>query len=342
MAIYVNDTELENVYFNKTKLDRVYVNNVMVYESTIYIDKPTVEGAYTFNADTQSAIISGYDESQMTISGTLSAKSVGTYHIYFEPKKGYAWKDGTTSKLDYTWTIAKKSIAIPSLSASSFVWVEGNSHSIVVKNLDADYVTQSGTLSQTDTSANLAKANTVTWALKYPSDTKWTDNTNANKSASWSAKWVDGSSHYKNDIYNRGWYVGNGIGLCGTSNSDPKSSISMGGASQPYILWNRASQTSKYEFVYFNSQSYLYKLHWNFEFINGGTAEIRAIPLKLQSSTRCSTYNSYTNSESTVTATSGSVYGSESTYISSSGWIPAFGQASTSAGNVKITRIYHD
>ena len=339
MAIYVNGTKLENTYFNGTKLDRVYVNNTLVYESTIYIAKPTVTGAYTFNTATQSAVISGYSSSQVTVSGTLSAKSAGTYHVYFEPKKGYAWKDGTTSKLDYTWTIAKRSITIPSLSATSFVWLEGSSHSVVVKNIDTGYVTQSGTLYQTDTSANIGKANTVTWALKYPSDTKWTDNTNANKSASWSAKWTDGTSHYKNDIYNRGW--NSGLLAYARYNYETGSTIDYGSTSQPYIKITHDSTTidSVKSVLYVKNTGYLLNARWDFEFSK--KADACAQGLYTERASGKFVTSDYDNSEAELTdVISGTVYGTAMDKPTGVYYYPCFSFANYNT-TCKITRIYH-
>ena len=49
------------------------------------------------------------------------------------------------------------------------------------------------------------KTYTVTWSLKDTGNTTWSDNSTGNKSANWSINWVNGQSHYSNDIYNRGW-----------------------------------------------------------------------------------------------------------------------------------------
>ena len=49
---------------------------------------------------------------------------------------------------------------------------------------------------------------TVTWSLKDTGNTTWSDNSTGNKSANWSINWVNGQSHYSNDIYNRGWGSG--------------------------------------------------------------------------------------------------------------------------------------
>lgn len=232
MALKFNNTEVENVYFNGTKVDRVFFNNTLVYESTICVDKPTVSGAFTYDKGTKQPTITGYDSAAMTINGAQSAVEAGTYHIYFTLNKGYAWKDGTTSKLDLTWSIAKRAITIPSLSATSFTWVEGNSHSVTVTNLDTNYVTQSGTLSQTDSSSNIGAKYTVTWSLKNTNSTYWVGGSTAAQSATWGVYWVNGTSHYSNDLYNCGWNSGL---LTAGSGSSATATVNWGDASQPYI-----------------------------------------------------------------------------------------------------------
>ena len=219
MGLFGNSKEIENVYANGKKIDRVFANGKLIWESTIYVEKPTVAGAYTYNTAAQSAVITGYDEAAMTISGTLSATEAGTYHVYFTLNKGYAWKDESTAQLDCTWTIAKKAVSVPKLSATSFSWVEGNTHSVVVSGIDTTYISQSGNLSQTDTASNLNVANTVTWSLKNTKSVTWTDGTTGDKSASWKAVWTNGTSHYKNDLYNRGWNSGHVVVQPDTGNT---------------------------------------------------------------------------------------------------------------------------
>ena len=232
MSLYVNKTKMENVYFKGSKIDRVFANGTLVYESTIYVAKPSVSGSYTYNMSTQSAVITGYNAAAMTISGTQSATEAGTYHVYFTLNKGYAWADGSTTKLDFTWSIAKRQINIPSLSSTWFAWVEGNSHNVVVNNLDTNYVNQSGTLSQTDSSSNIDKTYTVSWSLKNATSCVWTDNTNNTKSATWKVAWSNGTSHYSNDLYNCSWNSGL---LTAGSNSSATATVNWGDASQPYI-----------------------------------------------------------------------------------------------------------
>lgn len=221
MALFIEQKEIENVYLNGMQLDHIYVNGVMVYESTIYVDKPTISGTYTYNGSVQSVAISGYDEEAMTIGGAYEAAEAGTYTVTFTPKKGYAWADETTAPVSCTWTIAKRTVSIPTLSATWFAWVEGNTHSVIVNGIDTNYIEQSGDLTQTDTESNIGASHTITWTLKNSASCEWTDGTNGKKTATWSTAWSNGTSHYKNDIYNLGWNGGVAAGLTSTAfNSD--------------------------------------------------------------------------------------------------------------------------
>lgn len=244
-----------------------------------FVAKPTVTGAYTFDNASKSAVINGYDAKAMTISGTQTATSAGTYSLTFTLNKGYMWSDKTKDPVTRSWSIAKRSITIPVLtngshtwavnktfaptisgvnttyvsqsgttssanagswtitwtlrfpndtvwtdntagnktaswsvakltlavptisSAKSFAFIEGTTRSITVSGFNGTYETQSGT-----TSTSALGTYTLTWALRYPANTQWSGGTTTNKTASWSIVWTNGTSHYSNDLYNRGWY----------------------------------------------------------------------------------------------------------------------------------------
>lgn len=282
MPLRVNGVEIEHVIFKapgiNQEIDQLYANNTLVFESTIFVAKPTLTAAFTFDNTEKSPTITGYDPEAMTMTGTDSATAAGSYSVTFTLKKGYAWTDeslepvtlawsiakrsitiptisnttktynagaqaptianvdpdyvtqsGTTSATNagnYTvtwalvypdsttwsdgtnanktgsWTIGKMSLAIPSISsAKSFSFIEGTTRSVTVANFNSTYENQSGT-----TSTSALGTYTITWSLKNTNNTQWSDKTTANKTASWSVVWTNGTSHYNNDLYNRGWY----------------------------------------------------------------------------------------------------------------------------------------
>ena len=282
MALIVHGTEVDKVVYHGTELDYVYYHGVMVYEATIYVAKPTLSGAFTFDNTAKAPTISGYDADAMTQTGTASATSAGTYTITWTLNEGYAWADGTTDPYSLTWSIAKRAITIPSLTNTSYTWAVNSTFAPTVNNVNASYVNQSGTVSSTNagswtvtwslkypsdttwsdgttanktgswsvakrsmtipsissaksfsfiegTTRSITVANfnstyetqsgttstsalgtyTITWALRYPANTQWSDGTTGNKTASWSIVWTNGTSHYSNDIYNRGWGTSN-------------------------------------------------------------------------------------------------------------------------------------
>ena len=165
---------------------------------------PSISNASkTYNGSSQSPTISNVNSTYVTQSGTASATNAGSYTVTWalNDTNNTQWSDKTTANKSGSWSIGKLSITIPSLSGTtSFAFIEGTTRTVSVSNVNSTYVTQSGT-----TSASAQNTYTVTWALKNTSNTQWTDNTTANKSANWYITWVNGTSHYTADLYNKGW-----------------------------------------------------------------------------------------------------------------------------------------
>lgn len=181
MAIIVNGTELDTVMLNGTALDEVYCNNVLVYVSTIYVARPSLSGSFTFDNTEKTITVNGFDSAAMTQTGTVKATAAGTYTVTWTLKDGYAWADTeTTEDYSLTWSIAKRSITIPTMTNKSYTWALDTTFAPTITGVASSYVTQTGT-----TSSTKAGSWTVTWALKYPASTKWSDNTTANKTDTW-------------------------------------------------------------------------------------------------------------------------------------------------------------
>ena len=177
MALFVNGSETENMYVGGEKMERVFANGTLVYEATIYVAKPTVSGSLTYNGSAQKPTITGYDSAAMTVSGTQSATNVGTYTIKFTLNKGYAWKDGTTDALSFTWSIAKKSVTKPTLSGS--YTYNGKNQAVTINNYDSAAMTISGTQSATN-------AGTYTIKFTLNKGYAWADGTTDVLSFTWS------------------------------------------------------------------------------------------------------------------------------------------------------------
>lgn len=146
-----------------------------------FVAKPTVTGAFVFDNASKSAVISGYDAKAMTISGTQTATSAGTYSLTFTLNKGYMWSDKTKDPVTRSWSIAKRSITIPALTNGSHTWAVNRTFAPTISGVNTTYVSQSGTTSSVN-----AGSWTITWTLRFPNDTVWTDNTSGNKTATWS------------------------------------------------------------------------------------------------------------------------------------------------------------
>lgn len=164
----------------------------------------------TYNGTAQSPTIANVTSGYVTQSGTASATNAGSYSVTWSLaySASTTWTDGTTANKTGSWSIGKLSVTVPSLSGTtSFAYVQGTSHSVIVANMNSTYITQSGSTSVTD-GANPA-TNTITWSLKNTSNTQWKDGTTANKTATWGTTWVNGTSHYTGDLYNKGWGTAN-------------------------------------------------------------------------------------------------------------------------------------
>lgn len=145
----------------------------------------------TYNGNDQT----GVTGSNVTWSGTTTAKNAGGYTAYATPTSNYAWSDGTTGSKTITWSISKASVTIPSLSDTDKTYT-GSSQSPTVNNRDSNKVGQSGTVAAIN-----AGTYTVTWNLIDSNNYKWSDNTTANKSANWTiarAKTATASASNKN------------------------------------------------------------------------------------------------------------------------------------------------
>ena len=150
--------------------------------------------------------VNGFNSTYESQGGTASSTSAGTFTVTWSLRypDSTTWSDGTTGTKSATWSVSKLSLAAPSISSSrSFAFIEGTTRYVTISGYNSTYETQSGT-----TSTSALGSYTITWALRYPANTQWSDGSITNKSASWAINWVNGTSHYSNDIYNRGWSSG--------------------------------------------------------------------------------------------------------------------------------------
>lgn len=84
---------------------------------------PTQSGTLTYTGSAQSPSWSNYDSGKLTLGGTTSGTSAGSYNATFTPKDNYQWSDGGTTAKNASWSIGKAAgsltLSITSVSMSS-------------------------------------------------------------------------------------------------------------------------------------------------------------------------------------------------------------------------------
>ena len=120
--------QVVTVSYTENEINQTATFNVTVNRKSVA--KPTWKNNLTYNESAQSVSSSSYwnnyNSSYMTIGGTTSATTAGTYKATFTPRSNYRWSDGTTSAIDVNWTINK---ATGSLSVSpTTVTIDGSNY----------------------------------------------------------------------------------------------------------------------------------------------------------------------------------------------------------------------
>lgn len=150
---------------------------------------PTVTGTtYTYDGTAQGPTISSYDPNEIALSGNATATNVGTYSIILSLTSitNYVWSDTTTAPKSTTWSIIPATVAVPSLTTSSFTY-NGAAQSPTISAYDSTLISATGDLSATN-----AGSYTITFSLINPNVT-WLDSTTTDKTASWSIAKAAGS-----------------------------------------------------------------------------------------------------------------------------------------------------
>lgn len=121
--------QVVTVSYTENGVTQTATFNVTVNRKSV--TKPTWKSNLTYTGSAQSvsstSYWNNYNTSYMTIGGTTSATTAGTYIATFTPGSNYRWSDGTTSAINVNWTINK---ATGSLSVSpTTVAINGNNYS---------------------------------------------------------------------------------------------------------------------------------------------------------------------------------------------------------------------
>lgn len=109
-ALPEGTSEVEIIY-TEAGVTKTAVQAITVERGTISV--PTVSGSLTYNGQTQSPTLTGYDADKMVLSGDTSGTNAGSYTAVVTPTAQYKWSDGSTEAKDIQWSIAK---ATPSIT----------------------------------------------------------------------------------------------------------------------------------------------------------------------------------------------------------------------------------
>ena len=142
---------------------------------------PTVSGALTYNGTQQSATISTYDPNEVTVTGNPTATNVGTYTVYFDlaDTTNTKWSDDSITTKSGTWSISKKSIAVPTVTGTSFTY-DGTAKAPTISSFDSNEITQGGTATATN-----AGSYSITFDLVDTTNTQWVGGSTAQQTEAW-------------------------------------------------------------------------------------------------------------------------------------------------------------
>ena len=146
------------------------------------LQKP-VAASTTFDYDgtTKTLSVSNYNSSRMTQSGVTSASEAGEYSVTYtlNSTTNYIWADNSTAAVVIEWTIGAMSIPKPTAATTSFTY-SGAAKTLSVQNYNANYMSMSGTISETN-----AGSYSVTYSLTNTARAKWADGSTADVKISW-------------------------------------------------------------------------------------------------------------------------------------------------------------
>ncbi len=149
-VLHYGDNKVTIVYY-------AYEQDVSLTVSKIAFVKPTLGASTrTYTGFDLSPAPMNIVSGQMTVTGDLSARDKGHYSLSVSlvnnAYNDYAWDDGTSETLDYSWEILAAGRYPLTLSDSSFVY-SGQSNQVAIRNdsnVDNGFYTYSGTTSATN------------------------------------------------------------------------------------------------------------------------------------------------------------------------------------------------
>ena len=147
-----------------------------------YITFPSISETFTYDKSEHTVIIDGYESDFIdTLSSSVtSAIVVGEYNIIFslKDKVNTIWEDESITDVEYTWSIVKRDITIPTTSGT--YTYTGSTRTVTVNDFDEDYVDQIGDITGINAGEYIA-----VFSLKDRENTQWTDGSTTAKQSTW-------------------------------------------------------------------------------------------------------------------------------------------------------------
>lgn len=143
---------------------QAYTASVAVTVSRIKVSAvPTQSGTLTYNGASQSPTLSGYDATNMTLSGTQSATNAGSYTMQASLKDDkYEWPDGTTTAKTVNWSIDKKAGSFTKDKTSIQITTNKKSDTITITREGTGAISASSNDTQVATTSVSGNVVTVT------------------------------------------------------------------------------------------------------------------------------------------------------------------------------------
>ena len=150
----------------------------------VSVAKPTGSGSFTYDGNSHTCSINGYNSSIMTESGTKTATNAGSYTVTYTLKDttNYQWSDGTTTAVSINWSISKVSLIKPTGGKQlPYIGSAYTNISDLINGYDASTMSASG-----DTFGTNIDDYNIIISLQDTDNYQWSDGTTSTLSLIWS------------------------------------------------------------------------------------------------------------------------------------------------------------
>lgn len=104
---------------------------------------PSQSGTLTYTGSAQSPSWNNYDSGKLTLGGTTSGTTAGSYNATFTPKDNYQWSDGATMAKNAAWSIGKAAGSLTLSTTSVSMSNAGETKAITVTRSGTGAITAS-------------------------------------------------------------------------------------------------------------------------------------------------------------------------------------------------------